>query len=88
MGEEAIESASVVIGLKVPVPPEVEGAERGPMDLADQTAQIEEATVRRDLTAPEVNTLTEVHLQDLEAAEEEVQAKAADTEVTVETLEM
>lgn len=88
--EEAIESASVVIGLEVLVPQEVEEAEEDLMDQADHTAQIEkeEVTAREDLTAPEESTPTEAQLQEAEAAEEEAQAKTADVEVAAETLEM
>lgn len=87
--EEAIESASVVIGLEVLVPQEVEEAEEDLMDQADHTAQIEkeEGTAREDLTAPEESTPTEAQLQEAEAAEEEAQAKTADVEVAAETLE-
>lgn len=87
--EEAIESASVVIGLEVLVPQEVEEAEEDLMDQADHTAQIEkeEVTAREDLTAPEESTPTEAQLQEAEAAEEEAQAKTADVEVAAETLE-
>lgn len=89
MVEEAIESASVVIGLEVLVPQEVEEAEEDLMDQADHTAQIEkeEGTAREDLTAPEESTPTEAQLQEAEAAEEEAQAKTADVEVAAETLE-
>lgn len=86
--EEAIESASVVIAQKVLVPQEVEEVERDLMDLADQTAQIEEVTAREGLTAPEESTPTEAHLQEAKAAEEEVQARTADVEAQAEALEM
>lgn len=89
MVEEAIESASVVIGLEVLVPQEVEEAEEDLMDQADHTAQIEieEVTAREDLTAPEESTPIGAQLQEAEAAEEEAQAKTADVEAAAETLE-
>lgn len=80
MGEEAIESVSVVIDQVVLHLQEEEKAAGEDHTPADPTAQIkeeEEVTVEaeREAHPPEENTLTEAHHQDLEEA-----AKTAEIE--------